>query len=170
MTLKDEQTAYDLKKAMDRSINHFYTTSFGSIHPALVKMEKKGLVSIREEIKQGRSRKVYSIEEEGRKVFSLWLDKEMEPVKIRESSLVHIFFFGLLERESRKRIIESYLEEIEQTKKVLEALKKDYEGKDIPDRFREVAEYQMRTLDFGIDHSSFMEEWFSRFLEGEKGE
>lgn len=170
LNLKDGQTVYDLKKAMDRSINHFYTTSYGSIHPALIKMEKKGLVRIHEEVVQGRTRKVYFLEDEGRREFSRWLDSDIEPVRIRESSLVRIFFFGMLEKENRERIISAYLEEIDKVRSVLEAMKSDYSGKDIPSEFRDVARYQMETLNFGIDHSDFLKDWFEEFLDKENME
>ena len=37
-------TMYDIKKAMEKSTHHFFSASFGSLHPALKKLDEKGWV------------------------------------------------------------------------------------------------------------------------------
>ena len=66
-----ETTGYDIRKrASEGAYRHFVEASFGSIYPALAKLEADGCVRRREETLPGRpSRKVYSITEEGEREF-----------------------------------------------------------------------------------------------------
>lgn len=122
LSLKD-LTSYDLKKSLDKSINHFYTTSYGSLHPALVKLEKNNLVTSREFTDGGRSKKLYSITESGRQGFTNWLSSDIQISRLREDSLVRIFFFGMLEPEVRQNIISTYLQSIDTAMNDLLALR-----------------------------------------------
>ena len=63
-------TGYELKKRFSISFSFFSGASYGSIYPALKKMEREGLVTQQLEIQDGApNRKVYSITAAGRKVF-----------------------------------------------------------------------------------------------------
>ena len=165
-----EMTVYDLKKSLDKSINHFYTTSYGSIHPALVKLSNNQYVKYSDFVEKGRSKKLYSITDEGRNVFQKWLESDIEVSRLKEDSLVKIFFFGMLETSSRERIISNYLEEIDSAMKQLQQLRETILEKNIPDEFSELARFQTETLNYGIDQSHFMKKWFLDFLDKPKGE
>jgi DNA-binding PadR family transcriptional regulator len=51
-------TAYDIKKAMENSVNYFYSSSFGSINPALKKLEKMNMVTCTEIVEKQSHEKV----------------------------------------------------------------------------------------------------------------
>ncbi|MBC7343778.1 MAG: PadR family transcriptional regulator, partial [Clostridia bacterium] len=68
-----DMTGYDIKRLMSISTSFFYDASYGSIYPALRKLEERGLVKSSEAIESGRLRKVYSITDEGREEFLRWL-------------------------------------------------------------------------------------------------
>jgi DNA-binding PadR family transcriptional regulator len=161
--LKD-LTSYDLKKSLDKSINHFYTTSYGSLHPALVKLEKNNLVTSRVFIDGGRSKKLYSITESGRQDFTNWLSSDIQISRLKEDSLVRIFFFGMLEPKVRQNIISTYLQSIDIAMKDLLALREEIQQVNVPSEFKEIARYQIETLNYGIDQSCFMTDWFNDFL------
>lgn len=165
-----ELTVYDLKKALDKSVNHFYTTSYGSIHPALVKLEKNEMVEGCEFTDGGRSKKLYSITEKGRSDFKQWLSGDIRVSRLKEDSLVKLFFFGMLDSESRKSIIENYLLAIDEAMKGLEQLRDQVRKVEVPDEFRDIARFQIETLNYGIDHSLFMNKWFNDFLKNRTGE
>jgi PadR family transcriptional regulator AphA len=74
-----ETTGYDIRKqSTEGEYAYFVEASYGSIYPALARLEKDGLVTSRVEQQKGRpARKVYSITEAGRRVF---LDSLFEPL------------------------------------------------------------------------------------------
>lgn len=62
-----EASGYEIKKLSEEGqFKHFVDISFGSIYPTLARLEKEGLVAVREELQSGKpDRKVYSITEAG---------------------------------------------------------------------------------------------------------
>lgn len=62
-----DATGYEIKKlSVEGAYRHFVDASFGSIYPALARLEHDGLVTVREEVQSGKpARKVYSITEQG---------------------------------------------------------------------------------------------------------
>ncbi len=73
-----DSTGYEIKKlSMEGKYSHFVDASFGSIYPALARLESEGMVTCREETQAGKPpRKVYSITENGRSTF---IDSLFEP-------------------------------------------------------------------------------------------
>ena len=73
-----DSTGYEIKKlSMEGKYSHFVDASFGSIYPALARLESEGMVTCREKTQPGKpSRKVYSITERGRTQF---VDSLLEP-------------------------------------------------------------------------------------------
>ncbi len=66
-----DATGYDIRKiAQGGHFSNFIDASYGSIYPSLAKMEREGLVTLREEISSGKpARKIYSITQAGRDAF-----------------------------------------------------------------------------------------------------
>ena len=65
--MKQSMTGYELKKAFSISFSHFSGISYGSIYPALKKLEKEGLVTMELQIQDGTpNRKIYTVTDAGR--------------------------------------------------------------------------------------------------------
>ncbi|WP_428696483.1 PadR family transcriptional regulator [Stappia sp.] len=66
-----DATGYEIRKlSTEGKYSYFVDASFGSIYPALARLEAEGLVTVREEAQSGKpARKVYSITEAGRAEF-----------------------------------------------------------------------------------------------------
>ncbi len=62
-----DATGYEIRKeSTDGRFSYFDDASFGSIYPALARLESEGLVTVREEPQAGKpARKVYSITDTG---------------------------------------------------------------------------------------------------------
>ncbi len=163
LTMKD-MTSYDLKKALDGSINHFYSTSYGSIHPALVKLEKNSLISCRKFKEGGRNKKLYTILNKGKEVFQEWLQGDILMTRMKEAALVKVFFFGMLEKDRRENVISTYIDEIDTWIDRLKEMKNSIGLKDIKEEHRDIARFQVETLQFGIDQAEFEDVWFRDFL------
>ncbi|WP_415717262.1 helix-turn-helix transcriptional regulator [Roseibium sp.] len=66
-----DATGYEIRKeSTEGRFSYFEDASFGSIYPALARLESEGLVTVREEPQAGKpARKVYSITDAGRSEF-----------------------------------------------------------------------------------------------------
>jgi DNA-binding PadR family transcriptional regulator len=66
-----DATGYEIRKeSTEGRFSYFEDASFGSIYPALARLESEGLVTVREEPQAGKpARKVYSITQAGREEF-----------------------------------------------------------------------------------------------------
>ncbi|WP_196259105.1 PadR family transcriptional regulator [Pelagibacterium limicola] len=104
-----EASGYEIRKmCTEGECSYFVEASFGSIYPALAKLEDEGLVTSRVEHQAGKpSKKIYAITESGRAAF---VDALHEPVGedvYRSPFLLFVRFSHLLPAELvRSRIAE----------------------------------------------------------------
>lgn len=89
-----DATGYEIRKlSTEGEYAYFVEASFGSIYPALAKLEEEGLVTSRVEIQEGRpSKKVYAITEEGRSVFHASLFEDLDDDVFRSEFLLFARF------------------------------------------------------------------------------
>lgn len=149
-------TGYDIKQIMMQSTSNFMNASFGSIYPALDKLEKSGLINSTKVIENGKYKKIYEINESGKEVFIKWLEEPIDFMKSYEDILSKTFFYGNLSKEKASYLIEQLIRDI--NKKILELEEVQKEVKDIAGYF------EISTLYFGIDHLKFMINWYENFL------
>ncbi|MGO9122969.1 MAG: helix-turn-helix transcriptional regulator [Desulfomonilaceae bacterium] len=122
--MRSSMTGYDLKKAFAISFSFFSGLSYGTIYPALKKMEKLGLISKTVEIQDGApNRKVYTITEAGKKIFLDSLRSPFSPEQPKSPFLMRLFFFAFLPPEERRAIAFGHLRAVEQLRSQLEALR-----------------------------------------------
>ncbi|MGE5453823.1 MAG: PadR family transcriptional regulator [Methylocystaceae bacterium] len=91
----EPRTGYDLKAFFDNSINFFWPAQLSQIYRDLGTLEGKGCVTYHIEPQEGRpDRKVYNITDEGRRVFSKWLEKFPSTLSsaCRDEFSVRMFF------------------------------------------------------------------------------
>src|SRR6202035_1729613 len=72
--MEAELTGYDLKRRFQESVGFFYRVSDGSLYPALKKLARDRLVTMRTARRGKRARKVYAITPRGREHFLKMLD------------------------------------------------------------------------------------------------
>jgi DNA-binding PadR family transcriptional regulator len=141
--MRQGMTGYDLKKAFSMSFSFFSGLSYGSIYPALKKMEKLGLISKTVEIQDGApNRKVYTITEAGRNAFLESLRTPLAPERHKSGFLMKLFFFAYLPPEERKVIAARHRDTVQQVHDQLESLRPAIEVH--ADRF------QMLCFEFGL--------------------
>jgi DNA-binding PadR family transcriptional regulator len=90
--MEAEATGYDLKNRFQDPVGFFYRVSDGSIYPALKKLARDGLVTLRRESQGRRARKVYAISAKGREHFKRMLHEPAQPVFVFDESQVKIYF------------------------------------------------------------------------------
>ncbi|MGZ3580606.1 MAG: PadR family transcriptional regulator [Syntrophales bacterium] len=115
-------TGYELKKFFSMSFSFFSGLSYGSIYPALKKMGKGGLVTMRLEVQDGApNRKVYTITRAGKKAFIAALKSPLPIERHKNAFLMRLFFFAHLPPKERLETANRYLNSIKQAQKELEA-------------------------------------------------
>ena len=140
---KKSMTGYEIKKVFSISFTFFSGFSFGSIYPALRKLEQSGMITMRLEIQEhAPNRKIYTITDKGRDRFPEVLRSPLDLPHYRNDFLVRLFFFSQLSGDERAAIGEEYLDAIFTKVKELESSRSDIEA--MADPFQQIC------FEFGI--------------------
>src|SRR5262245_12958669 len=92
-------SGYDIKQAVDGTIRHFGAASYGQIYPELRRLEERGWIAGADGSRGARSRRVYTITDEGRSALHGWLTGPETRIELRDESLLRLFFADALPRE-----------------------------------------------------------------------
>ncbi len=93
--MEKELSGYDLKQIMSESTSYFFDASFGSIYPALKRLETKGYIHYHEVIDGSKLKKLYSITNTGKEVFLEWLKKPINFLKQSKTTLLIYSFTSI---------------------------------------------------------------------------
>ena len=107
-----DATGYEIKKLFEEGgYQHFVEASFGSIYPALSRLTKEGLVSLkRPETQEKRpDRKVYSLTPAGRQEVVAALMKPVGEDKHRSPFLFAMLFSHLLPKDHVLTLMDDYI-------------------------------------------------------------
>jgi len=136
-------TGYELKKRFSISFSFFSGASYGSIYPALKKMEREGLVTQQLEIQDGTpNRKVYSITAAGRKAFIEALTAPFHWEMPKNVFLTRLFFFAHVSPEERKTAVRGHLESLKEAQRELKSSRSKIESR--------ADYYQLQCYHFGL--------------------
>lgn len=109
-------SGYDIRKAVQESVGHFWGESFGQIYPALKQLAADGLiVPVRQTSRGKRKRQEYSITEAGRASLRNWLALPVQQGPPRNEFLLKVFFG----REAGPGVIARHIEEIQNSSRIL---------------------------------------------------
>ena len=142
----------------------------GQVYPILSRLEKEGLV--RKEIVHQRkspSKNIYHITERGREEFMDWLTgsvDETDPIKydlfMQYSFLMKCNFFEHLSKDERVKKLKTQIESANQ--KIL-----DYERMSEEMRARNLSDYKIRIVNYGIESQRLKIKWINDLLKSELG-
>ena len=106
-----EASGYEIRKLCTEGEGaYFIEASFGSIYPALAKLENEGLVTARVEHQAGKpSKKIYAITDAGRSAFCDELHEPLNPDVFRSSFLLFARFAHLLDAQTVRTRAEEQL-------------------------------------------------------------
>lgn len=157
-------SAYDIKKAIERSTSNFYNASMGSIHPALKKLAANDQVSIEQVVENGRLKKIYDLSDLGRTHFATWMDEGVVLSKFKDLTLVKVYFLGFTSRADQIRHLKNHIIELKEQVEKLTVLQNSLQYMEIPKGAEEHFKFQMATLDFGLHYYKFAQNWYDDFL------
>jgi len=89
-------SGYDIKRAVDRTIRHFWAASYGQIYPELKRLEESGWIAGKDASQGERARRVYKITAQGRRELDGWLHGYETRIEMRDESLLRLFFADAL--------------------------------------------------------------------------
>lgn len=116
-----EASGYEIKKRLEDGFSHFYDASFGSIYPALNRLQREGLVTCSFEAQSKRpDKKVYALTPEGKLELVRELRSAPTPDRIRSEFLVTMLFADLLPASHVARLIDQRIADHESFLKSLE--------------------------------------------------
>jgi PadR family transcriptional regulator AphA len=106
-----DATGYEIKKlSIEGEFQHFVEVSFGSIYPALSKLEHDGMVSCHIEAQDGKpNRKIYSITAEGRAEFVNLINVLPKPDKFKSEFLLLSLNADVASRDLLEKAINAQL-------------------------------------------------------------
>jgi PadR family transcriptional regulator AphA len=94
------RTGYDLKKAIESQIDHFWRESFGQLYPLLNRLVEEDLAECQRIVAEGRPlRKLYKITESGKERFEEWLKTPVDESPPRIEILLKLFFAKRISKE-----------------------------------------------------------------------
>jgi len=117
-----EATGYDIRRlCAEGEFSYFVEASYGSIYPALAKMEDDGLVTSRTEPQDGKpARKVYAITEAGRHAFREELSAPLGEDVFRSPFLLFARFAHILPRALVEQRVTEFLQRTADSRKRLD--------------------------------------------------
>jgi DNA-binding PadR family transcriptional regulator len=112
-----EATGYEIRKlSVEGEYSYFIDASFGSIYPALARLELEALVTSRVEQQDGKpAKKIYSITEAGRSSFIQSLFEKLGEDEFRSEFLLFLRFASELPQSLVDQRLNERLVDIEQT-------------------------------------------------------
>jgi len=169
-------SGYDMKKMSDHSIGHFWNENYGAIYPVLRRLEEEGLVTkVRHEQEGAPARNVYSITEDGRRVFEDWLRRPPDRMLLREELLLQVFFGQWTEPEVVLAKLEAEDRRCRQIIENLEGIRDHIDrGGDVPaDAPAEMAAamnsgapYWRATVEYGLHYYAGIRRWCDETRKG----
>ncbi len=110
-----DATGYEIKKmSTEEHFSFFVDASFGSIYPALSRLQDDGCVTVREEFESGKpSRKVYSITEKGRQELVESLRVVPRRDSFKSEFLLMAMCAEMLDHETIVRAIDRHIKDME---------------------------------------------------------
>ena len=119
-------TGYEIKKRIDSSLHYCWKGSFGSIYPALVSLEKQGMITkVDNEDNSKRERNVYGITDAGRNYLISWLVDSKTSNSLKYEMLLKLFFGGAVDNAVSVDTITKFENEITEELSVLKVYKEN---------------------------------------------
>ncbi|WP_417684138.1 helix-turn-helix transcriptional regulator [Roseibium sp.] len=110
-----DATGYEIRKeSTEGRFSYFEDASFGSIYPALARLEADGMVTVREEQQDGKpTRKVYSITDSGRSEFLKALTEPQAPDTFRSPFLLIALYAAQVGPETISKALERRRQQVQ---------------------------------------------------------
>ncbi len=150
-------SGYDIRKAVNESIRHFWSESYGQLYPALKRLEAQKLVEHARGVQKGRAgRKVYALTRTGRRELQKWITRQPQMQPFRNELLLKLFFGRLVPREACQEHLRHFRQRQEDFLQIYRQvegwLQTEHDGS--PD-----LRYWLITLGYGVHQARALRDW-----------
>jgi DNA-binding PadR family transcriptional regulator len=153
---------YELKKRLSFMLGHFWTVSYGSLYPALKRLEKQGGIERAYSVKEKtRNRNVYRITAKGEADFMRLLADTRAEAALSDTEKfdIRMAFFQYLTPETRLRLLEKRRSLLEEQVKSFKAYRSSNRNQD---------HYQSGLLSHKVDQTRSDIRWLDRLIAHER--
>ena len=159
-------SGYDLKKALDSSVEHFWHADQSQIYRTLRQLKKDGLVTQEVIEREERlDRKVYTITDTGHEELEDWLKTPLPPVDEHDPFLIQIYFSGMISDEDLLNLLQSHLAYAEEQIAVFEAINQMAAEQYAQNPNKRTAFCALLTLEHGAFLARATREWLLSAIE-----
>ena len=159
-------SGYDLKKAFDKSVRHFWPANQSQIYRTLSQMTDEGLVE--KEVIEREERldmKIYSITAAGRSELHDWLATPLPEKDTREPFLIQVFFGGKLSDEELLNLLRHEKKTAEESLLAYDAVYQAATAQPSSINDPRAIYLSMLTLEYGIKSNRALLEWLNSAIE-----
>jgi PadR family transcriptional regulator AphA len=158
-------SGYDLKKAFDRSVQHFWPANQSQIYRTLAGLKEEGLVD--QEVIEREERldmKRYHITPAGKEELHHWLSTPFHPADYREPFLIQLYFGGKITDAELVDVLQKKVKRIEEKLAVTQQIYQAYQVKLKTHEDRRVFFLNIATMEYGILNGFTMLEWVKSMI------
>jgi DNA-binding PadR family transcriptional regulator len=163
LLLEAPMHGYELRKQLGLRLGGFRAFSYGSLYPALRRLQRAGLIAEEGEPVTGwskRARRVYRITAEGKERFAELLAESGPQTWDDESFGVHLAFFSRTPAEIRMRILEGRRRTVEERREGLRAA--------LARAGEQIDRYTRELQELGLDTTEREVRWLNELIERER--
>mgnify|MGYP000981527129 CR=1 FL=1 len=162
------QTIYRLNKFFEAGISLFYAASLGALRQSLTRLLADGWVSVEDEPDGKRLKRVYTVTESGAEAFRTWMIGPITERRLETVALSKLYLLGALpDVADRIAALESVVDRARADEAVLQSVAPTIQHADVPEEFREIARYQLHTLEYGLRSHEVGRAFFEQLLADE---
>ena len=157
LSIEPNKSGYDIRKAVESSVGHFWNESYGQIYPALKRLVAEGLiVPSRSTTVPRQRRQEYSLTEAGHACLREWLALPFQNDPPRNEFLLKLFFG----REAAPGVAIAHVRELQDRNRRMLATLLEFEtmARSTPSQNPHMP-YWMLTLNLGIALTRTALEW-----------
>lgn len=159
-------SGYDLKKAFDKSVRHFWPANQSQIYRTLSQMTDEGFIE--KEVIEREDRldmKIYSITEAGRIELHDWLATPLPERETREPFLIQVFFGGRLSDDELLNLLHHEKRAAEEGLLAYDAVYQAATAQSGSVNDPRAFFLNMLTLEYGIKSNQALLEWLDSAIE-----
>lgn len=153
-------SGYDLKKAFDNSVQHFWPANQSQIYRTLAELDEQGLVKKDVIARDERlDMKIYHITKTGRTELRQWLTAPLSERDDREPFLIQVYFSGLLNDDEVLNLFNQKLKETQERLAVYESVYQMVQNTPQKIDDKRAIFFSILTLEAGYINNQAIAEW-----------
>jgi PadR family transcriptional regulator AphA len=159
-------SGYDLKKAFDQSVRHFWPANQSQIYRTLAELDEQGWVT--KEIIPREDRldmKVYSTSAAGLAELRRWLSTPLSPQDTREPFLIQIFFGGQLTDAELLNILQHELQTVDDNLAVFTTIYNTLNERPNTELDPRTVFFSTLTLEYGLAAQGAFRRWLQSAIQ-----